>query len=316
MTAKKKVKEGSAKGGSRKDSQIPATSVERDEQGHDDNKENERVANNGKDTEDGGKEVREAAHAVEEGVLKASEQTREYRLLCQRRSQLRRTEHVLRGHNVVVQRLVDKAREDLVWGQYMKCDGLPDPVCVRQLNTYLSLWRDDDREDVDAVLGRTKQVLPILNSLENLLEHPEEWESPAETEDAAGGRLAERNRIFYEMKSLQLKKLNRATYNLLRDVSPMVDPENNLLQHFLSSPLVSLGLWGNAVSAKSLRVKGADFAELGFGFELPADLVGNVFAVRVMRVEYDHYSKMCRSNKIPPKAAKDVPSYFEQVQVR
>ena len=32
-----------------------------------------------------------------------------------------------------------------------------------------------------------------------------------------------------------------------------------------------------------------------------------------MRVEYDHYSKMCKSNKIPPKAAKDIPTYFEQV---
>ena len=41
--------------------------------------------------------------------------------------------------------------------QYMKCDGLPDPVCVRELNTYLSLWQEDDsREDIDAVLERTQ----------------------------------------------------------------------------------------------------------------------------------------------------------------
>ena len=88
-------------------------------------------------------------------------------------------------------------------------------------------------------------------------------------------------------------------HSLLRDVSPMVDQENNVLQYFLSSDLVSLGLWGNVV-AKNLRVKGTNFESLGFGFELPADLIGNVFAVRVMRVEYDHYSKICRSYKIPP----------------
>ena len=41
--------------------------------------------------------------------------------------------------------------------KYMKCDGLPDPVCVRELNTYLSLWQEDDsREDIDAVLERTQ----------------------------------------------------------------------------------------------------------------------------------------------------------------
>ena len=41
----------------------------------------------------------------------------------------------------------------------MKCDGLPDPVCVRQLNTYLSLWKEDAVEDIDAVLDRTREVI-------------------------------------------------------------------------------------------------------------------------------------------------------------
>ena len=80
--------------------------------------------------------------------------------------------------------------------KYMKCDGLPDPVCVRELNTYLSLWQEDDsREDIDAVLERTQvtcdsitylrkitttlmfqEVLPIMTTLENLIENPDEWE--------------------------------------------------------------------------------------------------------------------------------------------
>ncbi len=78
---------------------------------------------------------------------------------------------------------------------------------------------------------------------------------------------------------------------------------------------MSLGLWGNVV-AKNMRVKGTNFETLGFGFELPADLIGSIFAVRVMRVEYDHYSKMCKSNRIPPRAAKDIPSYYDHIEQR
>ena len=126
----------------------------------------------------------------------------------------------------------------MVWAQYMKCDGLPDPACVRELNTYLTLWKEDEREDLDSVLARTQevqyknvskqkknlknftfQVLPILSTLETLIENPEEWEVPVPPEEQTRSyktKIEERSRIFYVMKSLQLTKLNRATYNLVK----------------------------------------------------------------------------------------------------
>ena len=90
-----------------------------------------------------------------------------------------------------------------------------------------------------------------------------------------------------------MTKLNRATYAILLDVSPIVDPENNVLQHYMESDIVQLGLWGNVVE-KNMRVKGTEFENLGFSFELPKSLMGIRGAVRVMRVEYDHYSKVSR----------------------
>ena len=75
------------------------------------------------------------------------------------------------------------------------------------------------------------------------------------------------------------------------DVSPIVDPENNVLQHYMESDIVQLGLWGNVVE-KNMRVKGTEFENLGFSFELPKSLMGIRGAVRVMRVEYDNYSKV------------------------
>jgi hypothetical protein len=59
----------------------------------------------------------------------------------------------------------------------------------------------------------------------------------------------------------------------------VVDPENNVLQHYLESDLVQLGLWGNVVE-KNMRVKGTEFESLGFSFELPRSLMGIRGAVR------------------------------------
>ena len=91
-------------------------------------------------------------------ILRAEEQTEEYKELCNRRQNLLRTEAKIQDHGVIVQRLINKARDDLVWAQYMKCDGLPDPACVKELNTYLTLWKEDEREDLDSVLARTQEV--------------------------------------------------------------------------------------------------------------------------------------------------------------
>ena len=223
---------------------------------------------------------------------------------------------IFESHHVVVQDMIDKAREDLLWQQYMKCDGMPDPACVKQMNTYLSLWKEDRREAMEDVLVKTKEVLPLMSTLERLLESPDEWETPIPEEQMTRSDRAkrlERQKIFDEMKSLQLRKLNMATYKILLDVSPIVDPENNVLQHYLESDLVQLGLWGNIIE-KNMRVKGTEFENLGFTFELPRSLMGIIGAVRVMRVEYDHYSKRCPSNAIPPVHPDDVETLLEKVR--
>ena len=170
--------------------------------------------------------------------------------------------------------------------------------------------------------------------MERLLESPEEWELPVSPDKvfhfftfnlsanlktkvtrSQKAKLAERQKIFDCMKRLQLTKLNRATYAILLDVSPIVDPENNVLQHYMESAIVQLGLWGNVVE-KNMRVKGTDFENLGFSFELPRSLMGIRGAVRVMRVEYDHYSKRCPSNGIPPVHPDDKESLLEKVEAR
>ena len=238
----------------------------------------------------------EAAAAAEEAALLEAEEVARKKMedLMLSLKHMDTTTGVFETHNVVVQAMINKTRDSLLWTQYMKCDGMPDPVCVKQMNTYLSLWKEDKKEVMEDVIKKTEEVLPLMNTTERLLESPEEWEVPLPDNQKTRShhaKLTERHKIFDEMKSLQLTKLNRATYAILLDVSPIVDPENNVLQHYMESEIVQLGLWGNVVE-KNMRVKGTEFENLGFSFELPKSLMGIRGAVRVMRVEYDHYSKV------------------------
>jgi hypothetical protein len=72
-----------------------------------------------------------------------------------------------------------------------------------------------------------------------------------------------------------------------------VDPENNVLQHYLESELVQLGLWGNVVE-KNMRVKGTEFESLGFSFELPRSLMGIRGAVRSVEKKVDNLMRLSR----------------------
>ncbi|KAL0274995.1 UNVERIFIED_CONTAM: hypothetical protein PYX00_002990 [Menopon gallinae] len=59
------------------------------------------------------------------------------------------------------------------WDQYMKCDGLPDPNSLSQMNTYLYLWTgDDSHDDIEAVLEKTDEVLKLLNVIDELIYDP------------------------------------------------------------------------------------------------------------------------------------------------
>ena len=204
-----------------------------------------------KEEEELARAARAAAEEEEAALLAAEEASRKkMEDLMLSLKHMHTTTGVFSEHNVVVQKMINMTRDDLLWTQYMKCDGMPDPVCVKQMNTYLSLWQEDKREVMDEVIKKTEEVLPLMNTMERLLESPEEWEVPIPDNMKTRSHLAkltERHKIFDEMKSLQLTKLNRATYAILLDVSPIVDPENNVLQHYMESDIVQLGLWGNVV---------------------------------------------------------------------
>ena len=67
--------------------------------------------------------VSEAEEVSEIDPEKMGPEGSQYLTLQQRKRNLMKTAEILETHDVVVQKLINKARDDLVWEQYMKCDG-------------------------------------------------------------------------------------------------------------------------------------------------------------------------------------------------
>lgn len=43
----------------------------------------------------------------------------------------------------------------------MRCDGSPDPTVQREVNTYISLWRDDPEVNITRVLDQCNPALQV-----------------------------------------------------------------------------------------------------------------------------------------------------------
>lgn len=48
--------------------------------------------------------------------------------------------------NYKIERFHQDRRENAKWLRYTRCDGSPDPVNTAQINTFLSLWKDETDE--------------------------------------------------------------------------------------------------------------------------------------------------------------------------
>lgn len=47
------------------------------------------------------------------------------------------------------------------WKHYIQCDGSPDPSIAPEINTFISLWKEETNETFEEVIAKSKLVLNV-----------------------------------------------------------------------------------------------------------------------------------------------------------
>ncbi|XP_068859352.1 dynein axonemal intermediate chain 7-like isoform X2 [Aphelocoma coerulescens] len=174
-------------------------------------------------------------------------------------------------------------REQAKWEHYLSCDGSPDPTVPQEMNTFMSLWREDQDEGIQLVMEKGEVVLKLIEKLEFLLL------------EASPNEITEEQRVQYQEFILQLQvllhqKYNEATQNLLKIASMYEDSETGNMHTVIKNKNTTFCIWVNL--KKKPRFKTHVFQEAGHGFDLPKSLALSSVAVRVLHTRYDHVSPL------------------------
>ncbi|KFQ86703.1 Protein CASC1, partial [Phoenicopterus ruber ruber] len=178
------------------------------------------------------------------------------------------------------------------WEHYLSCDGSPDPTVLQEINTFMSLWREDQNEDVQLVMEKGEQVLNLIEKLQFLLL------------DTPPNEITEKETVQYQQSILELQNLlhqkyNGATEHLLKVTNMYEDSETGNMQAVIKDKNVTFCIWANL--KKKVRFKNHVFCDAQHGFDLPKSLAMSSVAVRILHTRYDHLSPLWLQCQSVPK---------------
>uniref|UniRef100_A0A8C5JV41 Dynein axonemal intermediate chain 7 n=1 Tax=Junco hyemalis TaxID=40217 RepID=A0A8C5JV41_JUNHY len=174
-------------------------------------------------------------------------------------------------------------REQAKWEHYLSCDGTPDPTVPQEINTFMSLWRDEQDQDVQLVMEKGEVVLHLIEKLQFLL-------LETAPEDITDEKQEQYLQVILQLQDLLHQKYNDATQSLLKVASMYEDSESGNMHTVLKDINVTFCLWANL--KMKVRYKDHVFQEAGHAFELPMSLALSSVAVRVLYTRYDHVSPL------------------------
>ncbi|NWY43271.1 CASC1 protein, partial [Sylvia atricapilla] len=191
------------------------------------------------------------------------------------------------------------------WEHYLSCDGTPDPTVPQEINTFMSLWRDDHDEDIQLVMEKEEVVLNLIEKFEYLLLETSPDEITEKQRDQYLG-------FILQLQDLLHQKYNEATQNLLKVTSVYEDSETGNMHTVIKDKNSTFCIWVNL--KKKARLRNFVFQGAGHAFDLPKSLALSSVAIRVLHTRYDHLSPLVASLKEKSSNTDDVKETEEKTE--
>ncbi|XP_055990575.1 dynein axonemal intermediate chain 7 [Sorex fumeus] len=169
------------------------------------------------------------------------------------------------------------------WKHYLQCDGHPDPTVAQEINTYISLWREETNETFEQVIQKSDQVLSLIDKLTLIL-----LETPPF--DLQNKSIMQYKGSILELQDLLFLKFNRATEILLRQASTLADPDSGNMEKVIQAESITVYVWANL--KKNPRQRSIRFCGTEIGFEIPRVLATSDIALRLLHTHFDHVSPL------------------------
>ncbi|XP_028809621.1 dynein axonemal intermediate chain 7 isoform X2 [Denticeps clupeoides] len=196
-----------------------------------------------------------------------------------REDELNELRHLLEENHKAVTTWERDSREKARWERYMRCDGSPDPSAIREINTFISLWRDDPEVQANLVLTQCALAVRLINELQwHLSDNPEPREAHQYQE------------TLLTLQNLIHTKHNQITEEILKYAKTHCDIKTGNMQTVVQDENITLCVWANL--KKNPRLEAVQFEEVKLGFKLPKQLAVSDVAVRILHTRYDHLSHM------------------------
>ncbi|XP_069357092.1 dynein axonemal intermediate chain 7-like isoform X2 [Maniola hyperantus] len=202
-----------------------------------------------------------------------------------------------------------KKQLEAEWQQYLRCDGLPDPRVVTQMNTYIHVWRETGVCDDEELDRKCLEALPMLEMLEEFVANSRQY-TALQAESYNEVRLALREQLSHAIQC--------ASFTLLRDLEHRLKWDSiKLATYHREFKGLKLNIWV-AVPLPTRKPKPVEpepepvelsFPSMAVAVKLPKIIDGSSVCVRAARSTIDLLSESSRSYHL----SHEMPNRYEDL---